>query len=117
MILIIDDLRDFKDDRPALVARTSADGIKALQDAKSSGTTITELWLDHDLGILASGEEDDIKPVILELEGSAVWDDPYPIEHIFVHTSNPVGADMIVSALSRHYSVSRVFAGDQLIQH
>ena len=38
--------RSFTDDRPAEVARTSAEGVALL----ARGGHIDELWLDHDLG-------------------------------------------------------------------
>lgn len=55
--VLIDDVRCFRDGRPARVARSSAGGLALLQEL--TGQQIGVLWLDHDLG-----GDDTIMPVI-----------------------------------------------------
>jgi hypothetical protein len=47
-VVLIDDLRSFVDERPALVARSSVAGIELLQRHRRQ--RLAELWLDHDHG-------------------------------------------------------------------
>lgn len=55
--------------------------------------TISELWLDHDLG-----DGDDIMIVVRFLRELARFSE-LPIQRIYVHTQNPVGAENIISEL------------------
>src|SRR6478736_653193 len=45
--VLVDDVRDFKDGRAAVVLRTSADAVAYVQAL--DGRRVDELWLDHDL--------------------------------------------------------------------
>ena len=60
LTVLIDDLRDFRDGREAIVLRTSTDGLSYLNGFQGH---LDELWLDHDLG-----GDDTIRPVTLHLE-------------------------------------------------
>lgn len=106
MIVVVDDLRLFRA-FPATYARTSSEAVELLTDRHSRKETIDELWLDHDLG-----GGDDINPVVNWIMKHCVWNDRPRIEHIVVHTSNPVGAAMITRSLQRWYQVTRVSAAD-----
>lgn len=94
--LVIDDLREFN--FPVKYARTSKNGIHLLKLYAAKGQTIDELWLDHDLG-----GDDTIYPVIHFLEEKAHFEEPIPIDVIYIHTSNPVGRQMMKTALDRYY--------------
>lgn len=114
MIVLIDDLRDFKDIDNYRIARTSKAGLALLDELKD--TDIDQLWLDHDLGEI-NGEIDDIKPVVHELERAAFHGEPYRVGVIVIHTSNTSGGDAMFKGLQvRGYRVKRVYAGDYLKQ-
>ncbi|WP_200209569.1 cyclic-phosphate processing receiver domain-containing protein [Micromonospora coerulea] len=93
-IVLVDDLRSFVDGRVAQVARTSRDGIEALE--RHRGQRLDELWLDHDLG-----EDDTIWPVVEVLERAASEEGPFDIGVVYVHSANPAGAEKIMQALRR----------------
>ena len=57
LTVLVDDFRDFKDARPALVARSSPEALRLL--AELDGERIDHLWLDHDLV-----GEDTVRPVV-----------------------------------------------------
>jgi hypothetical protein len=108
-LVIIDDLRTHT--RGGLHLRTSADALDWLDSHR--GDTIGELWLDHDLG-----GDDTIRPIVGALEERCFNRDPVPIDVIYVHTANPVGADMILRSrlLGENYRLVRTgldeFIGD-----
>ena len=110
-VLLIDDLRSFRDATvPATVARTSAAGLDAVRAAQADGHRWAQIWLVHDLG-----GEDTIAPVVDWLCATAAAGDPVQVDTVVVHTSNVVGGDMAVRALSRAgYRVVRVNAPDYL---
>lgn len=98
-LLVIDDLRSFRDEyhRDEVVyARTSKEGLTRL----NSFDQLDELWLDHDLGMV-DGEVDSIMPVIDHLSFLAMNETPFQVDQIFVHTSNPVGAEQMMRSLNR----------------
>lgn len=113
MILLIDDLRNFRvalAARPHIVARTSEAGLEALRDLDVEEKHIDELWLDHDLG-----GDDTIMPVVDYLSERAFNERPLSIGRIFVHTQNSVGAKQMLASLTRYgYNAVRVPAGDYL---
>lgn len=111
LVVLVDDERTFKDGRDHRVARTSAQGLALLRSLR--GQRVDELWLDHDLGIV-DGELDDISPVVKELERAAVWDEPYDVGVVYVHTTNSSAAAPIVLGLSNFHVVRRVVVGDHL---
>ena len=47
LTVLVDDVRGFKDERPALVARSSQEALRLLDELR--GQRIDHLWLDHDL--------------------------------------------------------------------
>ena len=110
LIVLIDDARSFKDDRPCEVARTSADAIAMLR--RHPDRRIDELWLDHDLaGRRSSAYADTVMPVVDEIVQSAAAGSPYEIGVVYVHTSNPTGAVTIRRALqAAGYHVRRSHA-------
>ncbi|QWC84580.1 hypothetical protein KLP28_13535 [Nocardioidaceae bacterium] len=110
---MVDDLRTFRDERPHIRCKTSAEALPVLARLRETGDSF-ELWLDHDLGEVG-GRIDSIGPVIDELARAASDDEMYDLDAV-VHTSNPAGADMMVRVLRRWgYPVTRVYAGDHLI--
>ncbi|WP_430791467.1 cyclic-phosphate processing receiver domain-containing protein [Actinoplanes sp. G11-F43] len=110
MIVLIDDLRSFTDDRPAEVARTSAAGVALLH--RLHGTHLDELWLDHDLG-----GADTIWPVIEVLERAAFDDTPYDIGVIVIHSANPSGAAKMTQTLRRWNYRVRLGTGDPAVAY
>ncbi len=116
LVVLVDDLRSFRDERPALVARSSAAGVALLRELHEpphdvrGRLTIDELWLDHDLG-----GADTIMPVVEYLQERAFSGDGLDVRAVFVHSANPVGADSVVLGLRRFgYPVSRA-ATDLLV--
>jgi hypothetical protein len=93
-ILLIDDLRSFVDGRMAQVARTSAEGIEALE--RHRGLRLDELWLDHDLG-----GDDTIWPVVEVLERAAFEGRQFDVGVVYIHSANPPGAAKIMQTLRR----------------
>ncbi|WP_339134813.1 cyclic-phosphate processing receiver domain-containing protein [Streptomyces sp. f51] len=103
VILGIDDLRPLP--WATRIARTSAEGIKLLQEHRNR--FIDELWLDHDLG----GDDDSILPVVTLMEEAAFDGRPFRIGTVFVHSANPIGAETVVRSLTRwNYQVRRTAA-------
>lgn len=110
-ILLIDDLRNFRDNRNCVIARTSAEALEVL----NTGQSFDEIWFDHDLGEL-DGQVDSTMVVVDFLSELAFNDTPYPVGTVYVHTSNPVGRKQIVDSLTRYgYSVYKVNAPDHFI--
>lgn len=79
-VVLIDDVRSFRDGRPCLVARSSAAGVELLHSLR--GQRIGELWLDHDLV-----GDDTIWPVIRLLEDASLAHEPFDIGLVPVHAS------------------------------
>lgn len=113
MILLIDDLRSFKDSRlasVATVARTLDEGLEAIQ-SKSWAS----VWLDHDLGLSSEGKPEDIMPIIDYVSKMAFFDSPVDVERFYVHTSNTVGGNAMMKSLNAYgYEAVRVNAVDYL---
>ncbi|GAA2594802.1 hypothetical protein GCM10010435_87280 [Winogradskya consettensis] len=103
-IVLVDDLRDFTDGRPATVARTSAEGVALLTALGSA--RIDELWLDHDLG-----GDDTIWPVVEILERAAFEGTRLDLGAVHVHSANPPGAAKVVQALTRWGYPARISTG------
>ncbi len=96
-VLFIDDVRTPAFD--AVVVRNLDEAFRCIDN------TWDEVWLDHDLG----GEET-IRPLVKYIYRRAQYEQPLPIRAIYVHTMNPVGAEWMVSVLSKYYNVQRVLA-------
>lgn len=98
LVVLIDDVRTFKDGRSCRIARTAADGLALLRAVRS--LPIDELWLDHDLGSeRRTGRAFTVMPVVDELVRAATAVERYLIDEIVIHTSNPVGAVAMGRAL------------------
>ena len=89
MKLFVDDLR-VPPDNSWTVARSSEDAIALLQRNK-----ITEVSLDHDLGIVNDFFDDGYK-VVVWLEERNIW----PVNGIRCHSANPVGVQRINAAIA-----------------
>ena len=79
--VLVDDVRDFKDGRAAVVLRTSADAVAYVQGLH--GRWVDELWLDHDLV-----GEDTVQPLVDLLVADAAHGRPLRVGRIWVHSSN-----------------------------
>lgn len=93
LTVLVDDVRDFKDRRPALVARSSPEALRLLDDLE--GRRIDHLWLDHDL----TGD-DTIGPVVDLLVDRAREGSPLNVGQIHIHTAN-IGAGLKMDAVLR----------------
>jgi hypothetical protein len=106
VVLLVDDVRRFRDGRACVVARNPDEAIAALREAGPDG--ISEVWLDHDLGRHADGRARDVMPVVAEIVDAASRGQRYEIGRILIHSSNPAGALAIRRALeSVGYVVER----------
>lgn len=93
LTVLIDDVRAFRDGRPALVARSSAEGLTLL--ASLAGRRIDDLWLDHDLV-----GRDTIAPVVEWMVSQAKAGAPVPVGVVHVHASRFVAAHEVRTALA-----------------
>lgn len=113
MIVLIDDERSFiSEQRNAVVLRNSSEALNWLSKVNKN-TSIDQLWLDHDLGIV-NGEKDTIIPFVRKLEEMSYFGEGLNIGKVVVHTSNNIGGDEIMASLKNYYNVTRVFAGNYL---
>jgi len=81
LVVLVDDTRDFKDGRPTLTARASAEAVALLQ--RLAQTPIDELWLDYDLGF-----GDTAQPVVDHLAAAAAYGSAQQVGQVIVHSSN-----------------------------
>lgn len=110
-LLLIDDLRNFRDGRKTTVARNSETALQILKD----NTVWDEIWLDHDLGIV-DNKLDTIMPVVDFLCEQSFLESPVQVAKIFIHTSNPVGAKQMFTSLTQYgYDCIRVNATEYFI--
>lgn len=108
-VLLIDDLRDFRDGRESVIARNSVEALQVLQ----SGDSWDEIWLDHDLGIVDIVGIDTVMKVVDFMCEQAYNGSPVKVDTVYVHTSNPVGAKNIMAGLTNYgYNCVRVNASD-----
>ena len=84
LTVLIDDARGFRDERPALVARSSREALGLLEELGRK--RIDHLWLDHDLG-----GEDTIRPVVDLMVRLANTGSPLNVGQIHVHSANVGG--------------------------
>ena len=102
--VLVDDVRAFKDDRPAFVARSSAEALALLDMLE--GMAIDELWLDHDL---TAG--DTVQPVVDRLVAASRAGAPFRVRTIVVHTANISAGPRIARQLREAgYAVERSYA-------
>jgi hypothetical protein len=95
-VVLVDDVRRFRDGRECVVARNPVEALDAL---RLHGPRLDELWLDFDLGRHPDGRRRDVMPVVAELVRVARQGAPYEIGRILIHSSNPSGALAIRQAL------------------
>jgi hypothetical protein len=102
--VLVDDVRGFRDERPALIARSSQDALTLLDDL--GDRRIDHLWLDHDLV-----DDDTIRPVVELLVHRARTGSPLKVGLVHVHTAN-VGAGqwMGTELQGAGYAVVRSFS-------
>lgn len=96
--LLIDDLRGFRDIRPATIIRTSEQAIAYLQAHEHEH--FDEIWFDHDLGE-ATGAIDTILPVVDYMSERSFFDNPVKVGICYIHTSNPRGRLDLQAAFDR----------------
>jgi hypothetical protein len=104
LTVLVDDVRGFRDERPALVARSSQEALTLLDEL--GGTRIDNLWLDHDLV-----GDDTIRPVVNWMVQLASTGSPLNVGQIHIHSSN-VGAGhwMRLELEAAGYPVTRNFS-------
>jgi hypothetical protein len=104
LTVLVDDVRGFRDERPALVARSSQEALTLLDEL--GGTRIGNLWLDHDLV-----GDDTIRPVVNWMVQLASTGSPLNVGQIHIHSSN-VGAGhwMRLELEAAGYPVTRNFS-------
>lgn len=108
-VLLIDDLRVFKDDRLCTIARDSGQAL----DLLSRQNVWREIWFDHDLGVVDNVGIDTTMRVVDFLCERAYNGSPVEVDTVYVHTSNPVGSVQIMRSLARYgYNCVRVNASD-----
>jgi hypothetical protein len=121
VMVVIDDLRSFRNEQILLdaktdlrYARTSSEGIEMLRELIESGTKINELWLDHDLGEddTARYGYDTIMPVVAWLEELGQTEQAEMVGQVYIHTANYSAVPVISDALRPYYRVERVNASD-----
>jgi hypothetical protein len=104
--VLVDDVRVFKDGRPALVARTSAEAMAVLD--RLGARHIDELWLDHDLV-----GEDTVQPLVDHLVALASAGTPADIGQVLVHSANVRAGHRITAELvAAGYPARRCFAAN-----
>lgn len=93
VVVLVDDVRNFRDARPYRIARTSEEAIALLDEY--DGQRIDELWLDYDLGRGTT-----VEPFVTELLRRASGDRRPDIVRVFVHTTNLTGANYLMQRLT-----------------
>ena len=104
LTVLVDDVRDFRDQRPALVARSSQEALTLLDEL--DGKRIDHLWLDHDLV-----GDDTIGPVVDLMVDLASAGSPLNVGQVHIHSAN-VGAGhwMGVELRAAGYAVVRSYS-------
>jgi hypothetical protein len=104
LTVLVDDVRGFKDQRPAQVARSSPEALKLLDELEDA--RIDHLWLDHDLV-----GKDTVDPVVDRLIHRAEIGSPLNVGQIHIHTANlTAGHQMLVALREAGYPVVRSYA-------
>src|SRR5664279_3305237 len=81
LTVLVDDVRGFRDQRPALVARAPPEALRLLDELE--GKRIDHLWLDHDLA-----GKDTVEPVVDLLIHHAKTGSPQNVGQVHIHTAN-----------------------------
>jgi hypothetical protein len=104
LTVLVDDVRGFRDERPALVARSSQEArtlLEGLEDRQ-----IDDLWLDHDLA-----GNDTLRPVVDWMVETASAGSPLKVGQIHVHSSNvTAGLQMGLDLSEAGYNVTRSYS-------
>jgi len=118
MILVIDDLRNFRNEvvmdveAPIFTMRSSHEALTWLDNFIllniDKQLVIEQLWLDHDLGILKNNDQqedlnDTTIPFVEELIKLHNAGKHVEIGTVIVHSSNPVGVRNIMNKLRPIY--------------
>ena len=108
--VLVDDARDFKDGRPARVARTSVQALALL--AGLDGRSIDDLWLDYDLI-----GDDTAQPVVDHLVALAAAGSPLDVARIHIHSSNIRHGNRICAELhAAGYPARRSYAANMWVR-
>jgi hypothetical protein len=108
--VLVDDTRDFKDGRPALTARTSADALALLD--RLAGSHIDDLWLDYNLV-----GDDTVQPVVDRLIALDTAGTPLAVSRIHVHSSNiRHGHRICVELVAAGYPARRSYAAGMWVR-
>ena len=106
-IVIVDDLRSpingqfhVEPGCTVHIARDCQSARDLLETLAGDGPVLAALYLDHDLGIGPDGQLHTIFPLVDLLVDRALQCSPINVGEVIVHTSNPVGRDRIVAALT-----------------
>ena len=109
MIIVIDDERTFKNyhEKDIIYLRTNDEAfnwitkywISYYHAPFGSVDKIEEIWFDHDLG---DGSED-VPLSVTFMSLVAATGMPFPVENVWVHSQNPVGAAKIALILNLGY--------------
>ena len=91
--VLVDDVRSFRDGRPARVARSSAAALDLL--GSLAGSRIDDLWLDHDLV-----GRDTIQPVVQWMVQQAEAGSPVRTGMVHIHASRFEAAHEMRTALA-----------------
>ena len=94
LVVLVDDVRSFRDGRPCLLVRSSAAAVELLRGLH--GKHVDELWLDHDLA-----GDDDVWPVVRLLKDAHLNGEPFDIGVIHVHASRSGAAHQVLVSLRR----------------
>jgi hypothetical protein len=104
LTVLVDDVRGFRDERPALVARSSQEAQTLLEELGDA--RIDDLWLDHDLV-----GDDTIRPVVDWMVKRAKAGSPLHVGQIHIHSSNvAAGHWMRLELEAADYRVTRNFS-------
>lgn len=120
--VLVDDTRSFRTPRGELVARTSAEALVLVRSLHAAGTTLAELWLDYDLGLVdaegrrtsasAAARADTVMELLTQLEEWAFSGHPLPIERVWIHTSNASGRESLLRSMRRWGYAARIVDAD-----
>ena len=104
LTVLIDDVRGFRDARPALIARSSSEALKLLEGLGCK--RIDHLWLDHDLG-----GADTIRPVVELMVQLANRGSPLNVGQVHIHTAHVgAGHQMGFALRAAGYAVVRSYS-------
>ena len=104
LTVLIDDVRGFRDERQATIARSSQDALGLLDELRTA--RIDHLWLDHDLA-----GDDTIRPVVDWMVELASTGSPLNVAQIHIHSANVGGGHWVRLQLEgAGYPVTRNFA-------